>query len=40
MLLLPVGYRQQVNGKTPDVSSELMKNNFDEVIGVFIFKCD
>ena len=40
MVLLPAGYRQQVNGKTADVSSELMKNNFDAVTGIFIFKCD
>ena len=40
MMLLPAGYQQQVNGKTADVSSELMKNNFDAVTGGFIFKCD
>ena len=40
MLLLPVGYKQQVNRRTPDVSSNLMKNNFDTVAGVVIFKCN
>ena len=40
MLLLPVGYKQQVNRRTPDVSSDQMKNNFDTVAGVVIFKCN
>ena len=40
MLLLPVSYKQQVNRRTPDVSSNQMKNNFDTVAGVVIFKCD
>ena len=38
MLLLPVSYKQQVNRRTPDVSSDQMKNNFDTVAGVVIFK--
>ena len=40
MLLLPVDYKQQINRRTPDVSSDLMKNNFDTVAGVVIFKCN
>ena len=40
MLLLPVSYKQQVNRRTPDVSSNQMKNNFDTVAGVVIFKCN
>ena len=40
MLLLPVSYKQQVNRRTPDVSSDQMKNNFNTIASVVIFKCN